>query len=311
MRVLPLSTLPFILIMALLNAGLLEAQAQEAAKKAGPNIVEIVTNEYAFDAPDKVPMGWTTFHLNNEGGNEVHELTVGRLPEGKTHSDYKRVYHTAWATALEQMQREEISRTAEEAYGLVLTLVPEWTADIVYVTARGIVSPGRSSSKTVYLEPGTYAMDSWLKSPDGTLQLSKGMSRELIVTEEQNQAAGPEADLKVILSAAGITTEGELTTGDQAVLIQFEEELPFDNVHLVRVEEDTDLEEVGNWLNWYADGGLQHPAPADFLGGLHTYGNMYRPNMAYIMVEDVEPGLYAWVIEKTENGNLWQTFKVQ
>lgn len=73
---------------------------------------------------------------------------------------------------------------------------------------------------------------------------------------------------------------------------------------LQRLEEDTDLEEVERWLDWYWEGGLLSPAPAEFFGG-----GSGSPDAAYFTVEDVEPGQYAWVVWTSE-GELSETFTV-
>lgn len=47
---------------------------------------------------------------------------------------------------------------------------------------------------------------------------------------------------------------------------------PFhNNIHLIKQEENTDLDEVNSWMDWSKVGGLRSPAPADFLGGVNTY----------------------------------------
>jgi len=82
-------------------------------------------------------------------------------------------------------------------------------------------------------------------------------------------------------------------------------------VHLSRVDDETDLAAVATWMEWYSAGGLQSPAPADFLGGVHSYGNVQQDMGAYFTVENVEPGRYAWIVEAPVEERLWKVFTVE
>jgi hypothetical protein len=48
-----------------------------------PNTVVIRALDYAFQAPDTIPSGWTTFVLENHG-TVRHELILARLQPGRT-----------------------------------------------------------------------------------------------------------------------------------------------------------------------------------------------------------------------------------
>jgi len=47
------------------------------------HVVEVTARDFAFDAPDQIPSGWTTFRMTNAGEQE-HFLYIYRLPENKT-----------------------------------------------------------------------------------------------------------------------------------------------------------------------------------------------------------------------------------
>jgi hypothetical protein len=44
-----------------------------------PNVVHVTATEYAFQPPDTLPSGVTTFHLMNEG-KEAHHLVLLKIP---------------------------------------------------------------------------------------------------------------------------------------------------------------------------------------------------------------------------------------
>lgn len=286
-----------------------ESETTEDAPSA-PGVIEITAADYAFDAPAEIPSGWITYRLNNEKAHEIHEVSLARLPEGKTHEEYVTEVIPVWETLWEQMQAGEIASAAEiyEAAGQQL---PDWADDIAYVRSRGLVSPGRSTRNTLYLEPGTYSIDCWVKAPDGRIHLAQGMSRPLVVTEEDSGASEPEADVEITISGGEIVTAGELTPGDHTIALLLEEGFEHDNIHLVHLEEDTDLAEVARWMDWYWEGGLRAPAPADFFGGAHAYGTVPRGNAAYFSVENLEPGRYAWIVEAPAEDEMWQTFTIE
>ena len=59
----------------------------------------------------------------------------------------------------------------------------------------------------------------------------------------------------------------------------------------MRLEDDTDLAALGDWMNWIS--GLQTPAPAEFLGGTHE---MPAGKTAYFSAL-LTPGRYALIAE--------------
>lgn len=62
------------------NAG---DEAPQSAMATMPNVVSVVATEYALQAPDTVPAGWTVLRMHNHGG-ELHYGHIVRLDSGKT-----------------------------------------------------------------------------------------------------------------------------------------------------------------------------------------------------------------------------------
>jgi hypothetical protein len=288
--------------------------AETHAMPAGETpLIEVTAFDYAFAAPDEIASGWTTFQLNNERAQEVHELSLAKLPEGRTHDDYVAEVIPVWGEILQEFQSGTMDRDA--IYAAANERLPAWAADIRYVHSRGLVSPGRTSWNTLRLDAGNYSLDCWVKAPDGHIHISHGMTRALTVTDEDSGGSPPEPDLEITLSGNGIVAQDVPVRGHLSVAVQLEEgpdgSPVVGDLHLVRVEDDTDLAEVARWLDWYQPGGVQAPAPADFIGGFDTYGSMPDDGRAHFGVDVNEPGNYAWIVNAPPEDELWQTFTVE
>lgn len=276
-----------------------------------PPIVEVLAADYAFQAPDTIQSGWTTLRLINERGMEIHELGLARLPNDKHLEDYMNEIMPAWETILEQLQNGEIetSEISSSAY----ELLPEWNSEIAYIKSRGMISPGHSTENIMYLEPGTYMIECWVKDTDGRIHISNGMIRELTVLDEENNASAPESDYSISLTEQGIQTEEEIRAASFTVAVDFElnedDQLFYDDVHLIRTNEETDFVSINEWMGWYQVGGLRAPAPAEFLGGADVYGSLPEGGKAYFSV-NIEPGDYAWVVHSPTGDPIFERFTV-
>jgi len=303
--------LPKFLLAALAVTACAESRAAPGADEAAdPSVIEIMVTGYTFDAPDEVPAGWLTYRLNNESGHEIHEVSIARLPEGRTFEEYMEEIIPPWVEVWEGIDSGELDRAGVGA--LAGELLPEWNRDISYAGARGLVSAGRSTSSSYYLEPGSYVIACWVKTPSGHIHIPLGMARPLTVTGEASDHTPPDPDLEISVVGTQIVVDGELHPGDRTVRFRVADADAPANVHLIRMDPDTDPEAVVGWMDWYAVGGLQAPTPADFLGGVSAYGSGLHEGRAYFGVENVEPGRYAWIVEGPvgERVGLWKVFQV-
>lgn len=69
------------------------ATAQQAPAD-GPRVVEVTGFDYAFQAPDTIPSGWTTFRFHNQG-SELHVFDLLRFPYDRTYGDLRREFFPA------------------------------------------------------------------------------------------------------------------------------------------------------------------------------------------------------------------------
>jgi hypothetical protein len=125
-----------------------EARDTATAQTAVPiPVVTIVTTDYAYEAPDTVPAGFTVFRLVNRG-HEGHSAAIVRFEAGRTLPEYLDVY-------------AEANRTRSAR--------PTWA------TFRGgpaALTQGEASA-TIHLEPGNYAIVCFVPGPDGILHILK------------------------------------------------------------------------------------------------------------------------------------------
>jgi len=270
------------------------------------HVVEVIARDYAFEAPDEIPSGWTTFRLRNEG-KEVHFLLLQRLPEGKTLEEYKAEVAMPFDSVWHELQR---GLGKADAGAMLGQLLPEWFGSVIQLGGPGFVSAGGVAQASVNLEPGDYVMECYVKNSDGIFHGMLGMVRALTVTGEASGASEPQADVEITLSNYEMAVEGAATAGEQTVAVHFKEHPEFglgNDVHLVRLDEGTDMEEVVSWMDWMNVDGLTAPAPAGFVGGAHE---MPVGHTGYFTV-DLTPGRYAWIAESTAALGMVREFTVE
>ena len=261
-------------------------------------VVDVIARGLTLMAPDEIPSGWTTFRFSNESPM-IHFVLVERVPDGQGIESQQAQVAPVFQDGLDLLGAGEVDAALERFGDL-----PAWFGEIVFLGGPGLTSPGRTSQATVYLEPGTYLLECYVKTggifhsynPDPSIY---GMVHEFTVTDETSEAVEPSATIQIEISTAGgIVVEGELVPGEHTVAVHFVDQTVHENfvghdIHLVRVAGDLDLGELERWMDWTQAMGLQSPAPAEFLGGTNE---MPAGTTSYFTVV-LEPGNYAWVSE--------------
>lgn len=262
------------------------------------NVIEISIIGLAFDGPDTVSSGWTTIRLKNTSGM-THFAILERLPEGIGIEEQQREIAPVFQAGMNLLNEGK----ADEATEMFGTL-PEWFYDVVFTGGVGFISPWQTAEMTVLLEPGRYLLECYVKTVGVFHSFNPipdlyGMVHEITVTEEASGAPEPEADIELTISTErGIEVEGDIGLGRHTVAVHFEDQVVYDHflghdVHLARLTENTDLDALEAWMDWTQPRGLETPAPAEFLGGLHE---MPAGQTGYFVI-DLEPGSYAWIAE--------------
>lgn len=296
-----------IMSLVFLMSGPVYGQSQET-------IVHVEAMDHAFDvdASKEIPSGWVTFILSNQMASEMHEMSVVELPEGITHEDYLTDYMIAWETLLLEYQegtleRSGISDRANE-------ILPAWSDDLRYVTTRGLASPGKTAERTVYMEPGNYLLVCWLKTEEGIIHIMRGMHWEFTVKESAGDSPVPNLESRITLHEKEIEVDWHPIIGKHAFEVELNKNSNgrsyHNNLHLVRLDEGTDLDEVNEWMDWYKIGGLRSPSPVEFFGGIEIE-RVKDTDTAYFSVNITEPGNYAWIVFVSQGQGLYKTFTVE
>jgi hypothetical protein len=281
--------------------------ACQPADRGQPHVVEVIARDYAFDAPAEIPSGWTTFRMKNEG-KEHHFLLLNRLPDGKTFEEYVAEVGLPFDSVWHELKRGAIDK--EEAGAMLGRLLPAWYASVEQMGGPGLVAAGGVAQTSVKLEPGTYVIECYVKTAEGEFHSALGMARPLTVTSDASGASAPEAGLRITLSNDEMAVQGDVTAGEQTVAVHFEEHPEFglgNDVHLVRLEDGTDMAELVRWMDWMNVDGLRAPSPAEFLGGAQE---MPVGHTSYFTVE-LTPGRYAWISEPTADAGMVKAFTVE
>jgi hypothetical protein len=168
----------------------------------------------------------------------------------------------------------------------------------------GFTAAGRISETSVFLEPGEYVVECYVKNDDEQFHSYLGMLEHFTVTTTENGAEEPVPTGNLAISSEnGIVVDGEFKPGRQIIEIRFEDQATYDhllghNVQLVKLQDKNDrevLDDLATWMNWSIPGSLVNRAPGNalFMGGSMQ---MTEGSKTFFHVE-LEPGDYTWIAE--------------
>lgn len=222
-----------------------------------PPVVTVTAVNYAFNAPDTIAAGVTTFKLLNKG-TELHHLQLIKLNDGKTLADL-------------------LAAIAKPGP------FPDWAT---FVGGPNAIIPGDSTETTLALAPGHYAMICLVPAPDGVPHVLKGMHRALEVVPGQNNATLPAADVTVGLVEYGFQISPALTAGTHTIRFVNKGTQPHEAV-LARLAPGKTAQDVSDWVN----GGMKGPPPGQPIGG--TSG--ISPGDSTTFTVNLTPGNYGFL----------------
>ena len=278
-----------------------ESEGQDDGAEAPPvlevtAVYEAETDQHLFlTNHDTLPAGWTTIRFTNSSPM-LHFVFLDHLPGDRTSADL-----LAEVSPVFQGGMDLIMAGDPDAAMAQFANLPDWFPELVFRGGPGFLSPGRVTEATLYLEPGNYVLECYVKTSEGVFHWNLGMHADLHVTDEPSATPEPaDPTIRVTLTDSAMTVEGEPTPGEHLVAVHFEEENPElfgKDLHLARLESTENVEDVVAWMDAFQVPGLmstaEDPAPAVFLGGVH---DMPLGNTAYFRVT-LEPGEYMWVSE--------------
>ncbi len=298
----------------------------------GTNVLEVITRHppmadahahYEFVLSDEViPAGWTTIRMSNHSSS-THFGYMVRVPDDVADisvEEYMDALSLPFQDAWDPYFAGEID--VGGFFDVLLPGMPEWSADSVPSSGPGFTGGGVSSSMTVYLEPGTYFIECYMLDTEGVFHTTHGMVERLVVVDDPNgETSEPHGDVEVrVSSAEGLRLEADnLQPGPTSFQVMFEDNIVYGHglghdVHLVRLDGETTVEDINGWMNYldigadgfYADSGALvsaggHRGPQTFIGGVQTLfpnaaAGQDFPLSAYFHA-DLTPGHYVLVSE--------------
>jgi len=272
--------------------------AETAKTEPQPYVVEIRAVGKTFEAPAEIPSGWTTFRFVN-ASSMIHFAIIDVPPDGIDAQIMSDTVMQPFQEAMDAMNAGD-----GEAANAAFARFPAWIGDLGRNGGPGLLSPGLTGQTTVYLEPGHYIIECYVKS-DGVFHSTSpgagkiGMMADLEVTEAKNNAPEPRSNVTLAVTNSGYDIiDGAIRPGRNTIRVDFLEQqaLPSfvgNDVHLMRVDDEQSIARVDGWMDWRTPDGLQDPAPAVFLGGINDLPAVSR---GYFTV-DLEPGNYAFIAE--------------
>ena len=216
-----------------------------------------------------------------------------KLPDSLTIDDYLRDVAAAFGVAWEALKA---NKPKDEAFGLLGANLPEWYGSAKTMGGTGLISGGETAINTLKLEPGYYVMECYVKTANGQFHTELGMINPLIVSEEVTKNEPPESNVQITLTNDSLKVAGYAKDGQNVFSVYFKEQQPFglgNDIHIVKVSDSTNLEEVAQWMDWSNLNGLVSPGPGIFVGGTQEMPVGYT---AYFKC-DLMPGDYAFIAE--------------
>ena len=255
--------------------------AQAGITTAAPNVVSLTAAEYAFQAPDSIAAGWTTFRLANHG-EEVHYGHIVRLDSGRTVRELVDAYAEAIRTSGPR---------------------PKW---VTRFGGPGGTAPGDTSSVTQYLEPGSYVWICPVEDSSGAPHFGKGEFKPFVVHAADPaiaaRAAAPEADVAIRLEDFSFALDSPLRAGRYTVRVANAGVEPHDLV-LMKLAPGRSAEDIRTWLNPERARRTENagdPGPSlESLGSLAGGIAVIRPTMEVFFEANLTPGEYVLICMTT------------
>jgi hypothetical protein len=211
--------------------------------------------DFAFDAPDTITAGWTTFHLVNDGPG-LHHMQLARLDSGKTAADAEAALKNPGPP-------------------------PHW---LVMVGGPNAPAAQGQSDAVVNMTPGSYMILCMVDVPGGIPHVAEGMFRPLTVTAASGApSTEPTADATISLSDYAFTVSGALAPGAHVIKVVNSGAQPHE-VEMMKLAPGKTPADVLAWMQ-KPDG----PPPADPIGGVAGF----IPGTPNYFKTELTPGNYA------------------
>jgi hypothetical protein len=259
------------------------------------NVIEIITEDMDFQMVDTISSGWNTFRYMNKSP-QTHFFLIDKYPEGKSSEDAEKLVAPVFDSAMKLIMEGK----TEEGFA-EFSKLPEWFGEVVFVGGSGLLSPNQTAETTLNLKPGKYIIECYVKMSNGMFHTSMGMTKDLVVSNINSGNNEPNSDIEInISSTEGIVFNDSISAGKHVFSVTYKDQIVHENfvghdINLVKLDENANLEELENWMNWADPKGLIEPAPqaVTFLGGVN---DMPAGNKGFFTAQ-LELGKYALISE--------------
>jgi len=288
----------------------IKEKQHETVVKEKENVIEIITKNMDFQMPDTISSGWNTFRYKNLSP-QTHFFLIDKYPEGKTSEDAEKLVAPVFDSAMKLIMEGK----TEEGYAEFAKL-PEWFGEVVFVGGSGLLSPNQIGETTLNLKPGKYIIECYVKMSNGVFHTSMGMTKDIVVSNTASGNNTLTSDIDISISSTdGIVFNDSISSGKHIFSVLYKDQIVHENfvghdINLVKLDENANLKELENWMNWADPKGLIEPAPkaVTFIGGVN---DMPEGNIGYFSA-NLEPGNYALISEVPNalSKNMLKTFVV-
>ena len=217
------------------------------------NVVQVVGEDFRFEAPEVIPAGLTEFKFLNKGP-ALHHMSLIKLNDGKTVDDL----------------RAALANPGPP---------PKWMEEMGGPNAP---VPGGEANATINLEPGNYALVCFVDI-DGPPHFTKGMVRALKVEPAKAPSAKTvKADTKLDLLDYNFKLSSPITAGTRT--IEVHNSGP--QVHEIELVQLAPGVTPADFMKWM--GKMEGPPPGKALGGIAGMA----PGLTEYFSADFVPGNY-------------------
>jgi hypothetical protein len=230
-----------------------DSAADPHAGHAMPNVVTVVANDFAFEAPTEVPAGLTRFVLKGQG-KEIHHATIAKLEDGKTVADVMAAFKTPGPP-------------------------PSW---LTFIGGPNVPDPGAEANATVELTPGNYALICFVDTPDKVPHFAKGMVHGFTVTPSTTNAMTPTADVSLALVDYAFNFDKPLTAGRHTIKVTNPSGQDHE-IQLIQLASGKTMADMQHWIEK-----MQGPPPGKAVGGVAGM----TPGATNYFDVDLTPGEY-------------------
>jgi hypothetical protein len=239
MRISITSSLLAVVATATVVGALRAGVPADGPKSRAANVVTVTATDYAFQAPDTIASGRTTFHLVNKGP-DMHHVWLVKLEQGKTLADLV-----------------EATKTPGP--------LPKWAVE---VGGPNTPMPGGESWATVDLEAGRYVMACVIPAKtDGQPHFMKGMVKELAVTARRGvpqagKSVAPAADVVMTLDDYDFRVSSPITTATKTIRLRNVAEQTHEAI-IIKLDPGTTVQQFLGAMEK-----PQGPPPGALIGGI-------------------------------------------